>query len=227
MPYENHVTKGKSNIEYCSHITFKEFCRYHEADLLFFHYSNMCSEIDIPSNCLWSIKTFFNVDCSFKERSKQTRKFQPLLTAEFVFMEEMSQTPPTEAATVTSWASLFASAVFPLSWKLCNYPWWAFHHVITDVPGMSLWRQRRREMETVKFHTVKFNVGLKNVTFYCDFLSSNNQLYSESIFNFTPSEEIAPSSRNVAVKTGPCVSFSRSQTAFLNPIHCHSCWNRV
>ncbi len=35
------------------------------------------------------------------------------------------------------------------------------------------------------------------------------------------------SSTNVVVKIWPCVYLSRSQTACLNPIHCHSCWNRV
>ncbi len=29
-----------------------------------------------------------------------------------------------------------------------------------------------------------------------------------------------------ALKMWPCVYFSRCQTAFLKPIHCHSCWKR-
>ncbi len=31
----------------------------------------------------------------------------------------------------------------------------------------------------------------------------------------------------VVVQIWPCVHFTRCQTAFLNPIHCYLCWNRV
>ncbi len=44
--------------------------------------------------------------------------------------------------------------------------------------------------------------------------------------SLAPLAELAPSSTNVVI-IWPCVYFNRSKTACLNPIHCHSCWNRV
>lgn len=49
-----------------------------------------------------SIYTLFRVYCFFKETSKQTRTFQALLPLEFLLVEEMPQTPPTQPPTVST-----------------------------------------------------------------------------------------------------------------------------